>query len=53
MNHSFSEIKLFQVKPDKLDEFESMVESIAKEQKKQKGVICIKYMKRFFHYRWS
>ncbi|GHU59704.1 hypothetical protein FACS189444_5490 [Spirochaetia bacterium] len=48
MNHSFSEIKLFQVKPDKLDEFESMVESIAKEQKKQKGVICIKYMKRFF-----
>lgn len=48
MNSSFSEVKLFQVKPDKLDEFESLVTSIANEQKKQPGAINIKYMKRFF-----
>jgi hypothetical protein len=45
---SFSEIKLFQVKPDKLDDFENLVTSIANEQKKQPGAISIKYMKRFF-----
>jgi hypothetical protein len=48
MRNSFSEVKLFQVKQDKLDEFESLVTSIAKEQKKQPGAITIKYMKRFF-----
>lgn len=48
MNNSFSEVKLFQVKPDKLDEFESLVTSIANEQKEQPGVKTIKYMKRFF-----
>lgn len=48
MSDSFSEVKLFQVKPDKLDEFESLVNSIANEQKKQTGAITIKYMKRFF-----
>jgi len=48
MSNSFSEVKLFQVKPDKLDEFESLVAAIAKEQKKQLGAITIKYMKRFF-----
>lgn len=45
---TFSEVKLFQVKPDKLDEFESLVNVIADEQKKQQGCIDIKYMKRFF-----
>lgn len=48
MSKSFSEVKLFQVKPDKLDEFENLIISIADEQKKQQGVIDIKYMKRFF-----
>ena len=48
MSNSFSEVKLFQVKPDKLDEFESLVTAIAKEQKNQLGAITIKYMKRFF-----
>lgn len=48
MYSSFSEVKLFQVKPDKLDEFESLVNAIADEQKKQQGCIDIKYMKRFF-----
>ncbi len=48
MNKSFSEIKLFQVKPDKLDEFEEFVASIIDEQRKQPGCIDIKYMKRFY-----
>jgi hypothetical protein len=48
MNNSFSEVKLFQVKPDKLEEFEDLVTSISKEQKEQPGAITIKYMKRFF-----
>jgi hypothetical protein len=48
MSNSFSEVKLFQVKSDKLDEFESLVTSIANEQKKQPGAITIRYMKRFF-----
>ncbi|NLD88153.1 MAG: hypothetical protein GX633_07850 [Clostridiales bacterium] len=48
MENSFSEIKLFQVKPDKLDDFEYLVTAMAKEQQKQPGTITIKYMKRFF-----
>lgn len=48
MSNSFSEVKRFQVKPDKLDAFESLVASIANEQRKQPGAITIKYMKRFF-----
>ena len=48
MAASFVEIKLFQVKPDKLMEFEQLVSAAAKEQKKQPGVKSIKYMKRFF-----
>lgn len=48
MTGSFSEIKLFQVKPDKLAEFESLIESVAEAQKQQAGCLGIKYMKRFF-----
>jgi hypothetical protein len=48
MGHTFSEIKLFQVKPDKLSEFESLIASIADEQRNRNGVISLKYMKRFF-----
>ena len=48
MANTFSEIKLFQVKPDKLDEFEKIIKVVAKEQEKQKGAICIKYIKRFY-----
>ncbi|MDF2589995.1 MAG: hypothetical protein K0S41_3836 [Anaerocolumna sp.] len=48
MKNSFSEVKLFQVKPDKLDEFEKLITRIADEQKQQDGCIDIKYMKRFF-----
>jgi quinol monooxygenase YgiN len=34
---TFSEIKLFQVKPDKLDEFESLIKKVYIEQKNQSG----------------
>lgn len=48
MTGSFSEIKLFQVKPDRLAEFETLVTSAAKMQKRRPGCLDIKYMKRFF-----
>lgn len=48
MKNSFSEVKLFQVKPDKLIEFETLITTIADEQKQQTGCIDIKYVKRFF-----
>ena len=48
MKNSFCEMKLFQVKPDKLDEFEALIKDIANEQKQQPGCIDIKYMKRFY-----
>lgn len=41
MGKNFSEVKLFQVKPDKLEEFEKLMAVIAKEQKQQKGCIDI------------
>jgi hypothetical protein len=48
MGNSFSEVKLFQVKSDKLLEFEKLSIKIGHEQKRQKGCIGIKYFKRFF-----
>lgn len=48
MKNSFSEVKLFQVKPDKLKEFEELVLLIAEGQKIQNGCLDIKYVKRFF-----
>jgi hypothetical protein len=48
VDNSFSEIKLFQVKPDKLGEFEELVKLMAEDQKNQKGSVSIKYMKRFY-----
>jgi hypothetical protein len=48
MENSFSEVKIFQVKPDKLVEFEALAVIIAEEQKQQNGCINIKYFKRFF-----
>jgi len=48
MSNSFSEVKLFQVKPNKIDEFEKTIASISGEQKQQPGCIAIKYMKRFY-----
>ncbi len=48
MEKTFSEIKLFQVKPDKFEQFEAKIGPIATEQLKQPGCITIKYMKRFY-----
>lgn len=48
MKNGFSEVKIFQVKPDKLVEFENLITTIADAQKKQIGCIDIKYVKRFY-----
>ena len=48
MKSSFSEVKLFQVKPDKLAEFETLVADMAEEQKRRPGCIDVKYVKRFY-----
>lgn len=48
MTSTFSEVKLFQVKPGKLEEFEALVKTVAAEQKKQPGSVSIRYMKRFY-----
>jgi hypothetical protein len=45
---AFSEIKLFQVKPDRLEEFENLIKDISKEQKARSGCIGLKYFKRFY-----
>ena len=48
MAKRFVEIKLFQVKPDKTDQFEAMAERMAEEQEKWEGCISIRYVKRFY-----
>lgn len=48
MQKTFSEIKLFQVRPEKLEQFEAIADMISKEQVKQQGCIAIKYLKRFY-----
>ena len=48
MTNTFSEVKLFQVKPDKIDEFEELIKTVEIEQGKQPGSVSIKYMKRFY-----
>ena len=48
MDKSFAEIKLFQVKPDKTEQFEEMTERMSAAQSKWEGCIPIKYIKRFY-----
>ena len=48
MNRTFVEMKLFQVRPDRLDQFERMIEKISNEQLKCESCISIKYFKRFY-----
>ena len=43
MDSTFTEIKLFQVKPDKVEMFETFVAKMIVEQEKQEGCISIKY----------
>lgn len=44
----FSEIKLFQVKPDKIAEFEALIAEIREDQRQQIGCTLLRYQKRFF-----
>ena len=48
MTKSFAEIKLFQVKPDKTEQFEVIAEKMSANQSKWDGCISIKYIKRFY-----
>ena len=53
MDKTFIEMKLFQVKPDKLEQFETKIEEMTIKQLKCDGCISLKYFKRFFHNRWN
>lgn len=48
MENTFSQVLQFQVKPNKLEEFETLIKLIQSEQEKQDGCINVKYMKRFY-----
>lgn len=45
---AFTEIKLFQVKPDKVEAFESLIRAIAPVQRERPGCVAVRYMKRFY-----
>ncbi len=48
MKGSFSEVKVFQVKPDRLTDFEDLISGIAEVQRQQPGCLNVKYVKRFY-----
>ena len=48
MTKNFAEIKLFQVKPDKTEQFETLIERISTEQAKWEGCVSIRYLKRSY-----
>lgn len=48
MAKRFAEIKLFQVKPDKLEQFETLVSEMSAIQMECEGCISLKYFKRFY-----
>ena len=48
MASNFSEVKLFQVSPNKLVEFETLIKEMLEKQKERPGCIGIHYMKRFY-----
>ena len=48
MNKTFIEMKLFQVKPYKLEQFEAKIEEMQANQLKCEGCISLKYFKRFY-----
>ena len=48
MNKTFIEVKLFQVKPDKLEQFEEKIEEMSDNQLRCEGCISLKYFKRFY-----
>ena len=48
MEKTFVELKLFQVKPDRLEQFEAVIERVSAEQMKCDGCVSVKYFKRFY-----
>lgn len=48
MANTFTQVLRFQVKPDRLEDFEALMKGIRAEQEKLPGLICAKYMKRFY-----
>ena len=48
MEKTFIEMKLFQVKPDRLEQFEAKIEEMSANQLKCEGCISLKYFKRFY-----
>lgn len=48
MKKTFIEMKLFQVKPDRLEQFEAKIEEMSTNQRKCEGCISLKYFKRFY-----
>ena len=48
MEKTFSEMKLFQVKPDKIEQFEAGIREMSADQLKCEGCISLKYFKRFY-----
>ncbi len=48
MEKTFIEMKLFQVKSDRLEQFEAKIEEMSANQRKCEGCISLKYFKRFY-----
>ena len=48
MKKTFIEMKLFQVKPDRLEQFEAKIEEMSTHQLKCEGCMSLKYFKRFY-----
>ncbi|MBO4456853.1 MAG: hypothetical protein J5802_03970 [Butyrivibrio sp.] len=48
MEKNFIEMKLFQVKPDRLEQFEAKIDEMSANQSKCEGCISLKYFKRFY-----
>ena len=48
MEKTFIEMKLFQVKPERLEQFDAMIEEMSANQLKCEGSISLKYFKRFY-----
>ena len=48
MKKTFIEMKLFQVKPERLEQFEAKIEEMSANQLKCEGCISLKYFKRFY-----
>ncbi len=46
---SFTEICIYQVKPQKIEEFESLMIEVKKFLEKQEGVLLFRFVKRGYH----